>query len=462
MMSAQPPIDAVIGRIRACLRSRSPEPTTNRSASAWILGAGTSVAATLASLVAQGKTHGVIVPVTTETPRGAFRTWAKVQDAEGSPARLWGWLRNAARGFGEVPEASVLARRQEQLRCDIAREPNAEARKKIKAEHRAHKCAVSIEYHTMLPRGEDSPSPVLSPESRDCYSWDQVLAILERLDDPLVYACETMQQQPASAPPDTLEWFSENREYSQDRPGDGFTPLVMRRLEGAVYFVVKTAEVAGPQTPDGVPALRKEAAKQFEEVTRQLWTCPERLDRMHEAALIEVCLAGTADEQIWRSCLCESVLQAIAPNLFEYQRRVHDDLCISADLRPDSTVRIVVEALEWLIDWVTLQSAAPAATTQKEPGSGDDARYSVGEVCRMTGFRNHQTLNRYAKKAQVPTAGRGKQDHRFHPEQVVKILQKIIDSSVDTVILTQCRASLDRMKELRQKGADAPQKNPAV
>ena len=88
-----------------------------------------------------------------------------------------------------------------------------------------------------------------------------------------------------------------------------------------------------------------------------------------------------------------------------------------------------------------LEQANPAAAGANKNGG----KFTIASLRRELGIEN-TTLNMYAQGAEVKTPGRGKKNHKYSREEVIKICQRIIAKSSTEDIVTNAERLLARLK----------------
>jgi hypothetical protein len=91
-----------------------------------------------------------------------------------------------------------------------------------------------------------------------------------------------------------------------------------------------------------------------------------------------------------------------------------------------------------------ITNAHDESSTGNMPEQDMVKTFSVMELRKLSGFGN-ATLHKYTKDAKIPTAGRGKRNHRFTMEQAKHILETIIKLSNQAQVRENCQKSLDNL-----------------
>jgi hypothetical protein len=118
------------------------------------------------------------------------------------------------------------------------------------------------------------------------------------------------------------------------------------------------------------------------------------------------------------------------------------------------SIRETVEAWQYAVNVESLDDstatdpASQQATDTPAPAAeGDHANYSVADLREMTGLANN-TINKYAKMAEVKTPLRGKRNYSYTRREVRTILRTIAKNSTEKETRNKCNHALQDLSKI--------------
>jgi len=94
--------------------------------------------------------------------------------------------------------------------------------------------------------------------------------------------------------------------------------------------------------------------------------------------------------------------------------------------------------------------------TTDRPAKDPTEKYTIVKLREMTGLENG-ALNKYAKLAGVPTAGRGKRNHALTADQTQLLLKKMVEVCTTNLTRDRCSEALENLLQIRMKSVNPQQ-----